>query len=198
MAASPAPNCWIEALKLMNEPRSLGSALPEMSAMPGPKRPVTRTKNSTAHAMTTTSETGPRCVVMRIGAIDSTPSATWRCAWYVVLHHPQSLRGIAVFAVIKLTGTLTYASWCPAGGAWGVPTLLSAPNDKGGVSVAGDPAGTFVVIWNDAAGNVQAVTAPPGGEFGPGTPVGASPSRRLLVPGKAVLWTAAGISTEPV
>ncbi len=105
---------------------------------------------------------------------------------------------IVVFAVIKTTGTLTYASRCPAGGAWGAPTLLSALNDKGGVGVAGDAAGTFVVIWNNAAGSVQAVTVPPGGGFGPGTPVGTAPSRRLLVPGKAVLWTAAGISTEPV
>ena len=103
---------------------------------------------------------------------------------------------ITVFAVIKPTGTLTYATRCPAGGAWGAPTLLSAPNDKGGVGVAGDSAGTFVVIWNDAAGNVQAVTVTPGEGFGSPTPVGASPSRRLLVPGKAVLWTTAGISTE--
>jgi hypothetical protein len=66
------------------------------------------------------------------------------------------------------------------------------------IAVAGDSAGTFVVIWNNAAGNVEAVTIVPGGGFGPGTPVGAAPSRRLLVPGKAVLWTAAGISTEPV
>jgi hypothetical protein len=105
---------------------------------------------------------------------------------------------IAVFAVIKTTGTLTYVSLRPAGGTWGGPTLLSAANDKGGVGVAGDAAGTFVVIWNNAAGNVEAVTVVPGGGFGPGTPVGAAPSRRLLVPGKAVLWTAAGISTEPV
>ena len=105
---------------------------------------------------------------------------------------------ITVFAVIKTTGTLTYASQRPAGGTWGAPTLLSALNDKGGVGVAGDAAGTFVVIWNDAAGNVEAITITPGGGFGPGTPVGAAPSRRLLVPGKAVLWTAAGISTEAV
>ena len=105
---------------------------------------------------------------------------------------------ITVFAVIQSTGTLTYASLRPAGGTWAAPTLLSAANDKGGVGVAGDAAGTFVVIWNDSAGNVEAVTIAPRGGFGPGTPVGAAPSRRLLVPGKAVLWTAAGISTEPV
>ena len=105
---------------------------------------------------------------------------------------------IAAYAVIQATGTLTYASRRPAGGTWGAPTLLSATNDKGGVGVAGDDAGTFVVIWNDAAGHVEAVTVPPGGGFGPGTPVGTAPSRRLLIPGKAVLWTTAGISTEPV
>jgi hypothetical protein len=105
---------------------------------------------------------------------------------------------IAVFGVTQPTGTLTYASLRPAGGAWGARTLLSAPNDRGEVGVAGDAAGTFVVIWNNAAGNVEAVTVAPGGGFSPGTPVGEAPSRRLLVPGKAVLWTAAGISTEPI
>ncbi len=105
---------------------------------------------------------------------------------------------IAAYAVIQATGTLTYASRRPAGGTWGAPTLLSATNDKGGVGVAGDDAGTFVVIWNDAAGHVEAVTVPPGGGFSSGTPVGTAPSRRLLVPGKAVLWTTAGISTEPL
>jgi hypothetical protein len=105
---------------------------------------------------------------------------------------------IVAFAVIQSTGTLTYASRRPAGGTWGAPTLLSTPNDNGGVGVAGDDAGTFVVIWNDAAGHVEAVTVSPGGGFSPGTPVGTAPSRRLLVPGKAVLWTTAGISTEPV
>ena len=96
------------------------------------------------------------------------------------------------------TDTLTYASLRPTGGTWGAPTLLSALDGKGSVGVAGDPAGTFVVNWSDSAGNVEAVTIVPGGGFGPGTPVGAAPSRRLLVPGKAVLWTEAGISTEPV
>jgi hypothetical protein len=105
-----------------------------------------------------------------------------------------------IFAVTQWsTNTLTYASLRPTGGTWGVPTLLSGPNDKGGVCVAGDPAGTFVVSWNDSAGNVEAATSSPGGGFGPSTPVGAAPTRQLIViPGKAVLWTAAGISTKPV
>ncbi len=81
------------------------------------------------------------------------------------------------------TGTLTYASRRPSGGTWGAPTLLSATNDKGGVRVAGDDAGTFVVIWNDATGHVEAVTVPSGGGFSPGVPVGTSPSNGLLVPG---------------
>ena len=93
----------------------------------------------------------------------------------------------------------TYASLRPTGGNWGVPTLLSGPNDKGGVFVAGDPAGTFVVSWNDSAGNVEAVTSSPGGGFGPSTSVGAAPTRQLIViPGRAVLWTAAGLSTKPL
>jgi hypothetical protein len=105
-----------------------------------------------------------------------------------------------IFAVTQWsTNTLTYASLRPTGETWGAPTLLSAPNDKGSVGVAGDPAGTFVVNWNNNAGNVEAVTIPPGGGFGPGTPVGAAPAHRLIViPGQAVLWTAAGISTKPV
>ena len=113
---------------------------------------------------------------------------------------------IAVFAVAQWTfavtqwstNALTYASLRPTGGTWGSPTLLSALDGKGSVGVAGDPAGTFVVNWNDSAGNVEAVTMPPTGGFGPATSVGAAPNRRLVViPGKAVLWTAAGISTEP-
>jgi hypothetical protein len=82
---------------------------------------------------------------------------------------------------------------------WGQPTLLSGPNDKGGACVAGDPAGTFVVTWTDNAGNIEAVTAPAGAGFGPSSPVGTAPVRQLVViPGKAALWTAAGISTEPI
>jgi len=76
---------------------------------------------------------------------------------------------------------------------------LSGPNDKGSIGVAGDPAGTFVVNWNDSAGKVEAVTVPPAGGFGPAIPVGAAPARHLIViPGKAVLLTASGISTELV
>ena len=105
-----------------------------------------------------------------------------------------------IFAVTQWsTNTLTYASLRPTGGTWGVPTLLSGPNDKGGVCVAGDPAGTFVVSWNDSAGNVEAATSSPGGGFGPSTSVGAAPTRQLIViPGRAVLWTAAGLSTKPL
>jgi hypothetical protein len=106
---------------------------------------------------------------------------------------------IAGFDVTQSTGTLTYVSLHPAGGAWGTATLMSALNDKGGVAAAGDEPGTFVVTWINNAGQVVAVTAPPGGGFGPATAVGAAPLRRLLViPGKAVLWSASGISTQIV
>jgi len=112
---------------------------------------------------------------------------------------------VVAFAVRQSTGTLTYVSRHPSGGTWGAPTLLSSPDDKGEVGVAGDDAGTFVVFWNDAAGNVEAVTAASGVSFSPaaksspGSSVGAAPFRRLLVvPGKAALWTAAGISIESV
>ena len=42
----PPPSCWTDALKLMKLPRSRGSTLPVMSAIAGPKRPGTQTKNS--------------------------------------------------------------------------------------------------------------------------------------------------------
>ena len=87
-AARPAPNCWIDALKLMNEPRNRGSALPLISAMPGPKRPVTNTKNSTAHATTVDSDTGSRCVVIRMGAIDMTPTMRKHALLAVAIGEP--------------------------------------------------------------------------------------------------------------
>ena len=86
---------------------------------------------------------------------------------------------IAAFAVTPATplatGTLTYVSLRKAGGTWGAPTLLSALDDRGGVAVRGDSAGTFVVIWSDNAGDVEAVTIPSGGGFSSGIPVGAAP-----------------------
>jgi hypothetical protein len=106
---------------------------------------------------------------------------------------------IAGFAQLTLTGTLTYVARHPAGGSWGAASLLSALDDKGSVSVAGDSAGTSVVTWKDAAGNVEAVTIPPGGGLSSGVVVGTAPTSRLLViPGKAVIWTGAGISERNV
>jgi hypothetical protein len=108
---------------------------------------------------------------------------------------------IAGFGVDQMTFGITavYASMLPAGGTWGAGTLLSTLNDKGKVAVGGDPAGTFVVTWLDSAGNVEALTIPPGGGFGPGTVVGAGPFTSLaVVPGKAMLSIGAGLSGEPV
>ncbi len=45
--AIPDASCWIDALKLMKLPRSRGSTLPVTSAIAGPNRPGTNTKNST-------------------------------------------------------------------------------------------------------------------------------------------------------
>jgi len=109
---------------------------------------------------------------------------------------------IAAFGQTQQTGTPAYASLRPAGGSWGTPTLVSALNDQGKVAVGGDPAGTFVVIWTNNAGTIEALTIPPGGGFGPGTPVAAGPTVLLkVIPGLAVLWMGgfgAGISKETV
>jgi hypothetical protein len=106
---------------------------------------------------------------------------------------------VAAFAKLTQTGTLTYVVMQPAGGTWQPATLLSALDDKGSPGVASDAAGTFVVIWTDSAGSVEAVTIPPGGGLSSGVVVGTGPTRRLLViPGKAILWTAAGISEQTV
>ena len=95
--------------------------------------------------------------------------------------------------------TAVYASRLPAGGIWGPATLLSTLNAGGKVAVVGDPNGTVVVSWVDSAGNVEALTIPPGGGFGRGTVVGAGPFTALTVfPGQAVLVIGAGIARESV
>ena len=106
---------------------------------------------------------------------------------------------IVAFGVLESTGAATYASLHPAGGTWETPTLLSAVNDKGFGGVAGDEAGTFIVAWTNSTGTVEALTVPPGGEFGPGTAVGGGPFVNLKIfSDHAVLWTGAGISSETV
>jgi len=106
---------------------------------------------------------------------------------------------IAAFGQLLQTGTPTYVSVRPAGGTWGAPTLLSALNDKGFGGVVGDDAGTFIVTWKTSAGAVEALTVPPGGGFGPGTPVGSAPFMNLkIVWGRAVVQTGAGIASETV
>jgi hypothetical protein len=95
--------------------------------------------------------------------------------------------------------TAVFGSRRPAGGTWGPATLLSTLDAKGKVAVGGDPAGTFVVTWMDSARNIEALTIPPGGGFGPGTVVGAGPFTSLTVfPGEAVLLIGAGVSKESV
>ena len=59
----PTPSCWSDALKLMKLPRSFGSTLPVTSAVAGPNRPGTNTKNSTDSATTQASGSGGRWVV---------------------------------------------------------------------------------------------------------------------------------------
>lgn len=139
--------------------------------------------------------------------VTRTPSGTWSG---VTLLSGSTSTGIgtaadgqgnvlAAFSTLTSTGTLTYVARRPAGGAWGPASLLSALDDKGSVRVAGDPAGTFVVTWTDAAGSVEAVTIPPGGGLSSGVVVGTAPTFRLLaIPGRIVLWTAAGITEQGV
>ena len=106
---------------------------------------------------------------------------------------------IVAFGVLESTGAATYASLHPAGGTWEAPTLLSAVNDKGFGGVAGDEAGTFIVAWTNSTGTVEALTVPPGGEFGPGIAVGSGPFVNLKIfSDHAVLWTGVGISSETV
>ncbi len=70
-AATPAPNCWIAALRLMKLPRTRGSALPDTSAIAGPKRPVTRMKNTVDSGRNARSGKRGRCVIARIGATEA-------------------------------------------------------------------------------------------------------------------------------
>ena len=68
--AMPDASCCSDALKLMKLPRSRGSTLPVTSAVAGPKRPGTNTKNSTDSPTTQASGSGGRCVATRIGPIE--------------------------------------------------------------------------------------------------------------------------------
>ena len=139
--------------------------------------------------------------------VTRTPSGTWS-AITVLSGSTSAGIGTAVdgkgnvvagFAKINLTGTQTYVAMDPAGGTWRPAALLSALDDQGSVRVAGDPAGTTVVTWTDSAGGVEAVTIPPSGALSSGVVAGTAPTFRLLViPGKSVLWTAAGISQQNV
>ena len=55
----------------MKAPRTRGSALPEISAIAGPKRPGTRTKNSVDTGRNHASEARGMCVTARIGTIEA-------------------------------------------------------------------------------------------------------------------------------
>ena len=68
--ASPEPTCCSDALKLMKLPRSRGSTEPVISAIAGPKRPVTKMKKSVENGTTATSGSRGRWVVIRIGTIE--------------------------------------------------------------------------------------------------------------------------------
>ena len=52
----------------MKLPRNRGGTLPVTSAVAGPNRPGTKTKNNTDSGTTQCSGSGGRCVTMRIGA----------------------------------------------------------------------------------------------------------------------------------
>jgi hypothetical protein len=141
--------------------------------------------------------------------VTRTPAGTWSAATQLAGMNAEGI-GVAVDAAGNAVAgfgqdqgtfgvTAVYASKLPAGGAWGPATLLSTLNAKGKVAVGGDPAGTVVVSWMDSAGNIEALTIPPGGGFGAGTVVGAGPFTQLTVfPGQAVLVIGAGIAKETV
>jgi hypothetical protein len=141
--------------------------------------------------------------------VTRTPGGTWSAPTQLAGINAEGI-GVAIDAAGNAVAgfgqnqasfgvTAVYGSQRPAGGAWGPATLLSSLDARGKVAVGGDPAGTVVVSWLDAAGNVEALTIPPGGAFGPGTAVGAGPLMGLAVfPGEAVLMIGAGIAQESV
>ena len=56
-----------------------------------------------------------------------------------------------------------------------------------------------VMAWTNSAGNVEAITIPPGGTIGPGVVVGSGPFDGLaVVPGLAVLSIGAGVAKQPI
>jgi hypothetical protein len=65
--AAPAPSCCTAPLKLKKLPRRRGATLPVMSAIAGPKRPGTKTKNRTLTATAAASGSGGRCVITTMG-----------------------------------------------------------------------------------------------------------------------------------
>jgi hypothetical protein len=141
--------------------------------------------------------------------VTRTPAGTWSAATQLAGSNADGI-GVAIDAAGNAIAgfgedqstvgvTAVYASKRPAGGTWGPATLLSTLDAKGKVAVGGDPAGTFVVTWMDSAGNIEALTIPPGGGFGPGTVVGAGPLTSLAVyPGEAVLVIGAGVAQQRV
>jgi hypothetical protein len=141
--------------------------------------------------------------------ITRSPGGTWSAATQLAGINAEGI-GVAIDAAGNAVAgfgqdqatfgiTAVYASKLPAGGAWGPATLLSTLDARGKVAVGGDPTGTVVVSWVDNAGNVEALTIPPGGGFGPGTVVGAGPFTALTVyPGQAMLVIGAGIAKETV
>jgi hypothetical protein len=55
------------------------------------------------------------------------------------------------------------------------------------------------MAWTNGAGNVEAITIPPGGSIGPGVVVGSGPFDSLsVVPGLAVLSIGAGVAKQPI
>jgi hypothetical protein len=117
--------------------------------------------------------------------------------------------GNAVAAFVQYNaaaGTFpVHASQRPAGGTWGMATLLSTLNDYATAPQAvADPAGTIVVAWTDDNSlTLKARTAAPGGAFKAAAAVGANYGvfDLAIAPGHAALmWTQGGatVSSEPV
>lgn len=90
----------------------------------------------------------------------------------------------------------------PAGGNFGAPTALPELDTANGFTLISDSAGTIILVWADASGNIMARQNLPGGGLGPSTIVGPGSSLGLatIVPdpatggGLALVQVTGGIS----
>lgn len=108
---------------------------------------------------------------------------------------------IAIFQLAQSTGSQAVMFVRPAGGNFGAPIALPELDTAHGFTLISDSAGTIILVWGDASGNVMARQNLPGGGLGPSTIVGAgSLGLATIVPdpttggGLALVGVTGGIS----